>query len=62
MIKLQPELVLVVVIVSKQTEIREIIQGINREEFHFPDLQVLIYNDEHNTNNNNELLIYNGYG
>ena len=32
MIKLQPELVLVVVIVSKQTEIREIIQGINREE------------------------------
>ena len=52
MIKLQPELVLMVVIVCKQTEIRQLLQGINREEFHFPGLQFLVYNDEDDTNNN----------
>ena len=41
MIKLQPELVLMVVIVCKQTEIRQLLQGINREGFHFPGLQFL---------------------
>ena len=47
-----------VVMVRKQTKIRELIQGINREGIHFTGLQVLIYNDEDDTNNDNYYYLF----